>query len=107
MKTKYMQMAIDLQKKGAGRVSPNPNGGLRDRKEQQDNSESLPSLLRRASCRSAGVKKQARSKSQSATLYVNLEPCCHTDKRTPPCTPEIVKAGIKEVVIGMIDLILA
>ncbi|AFY73161.1 diaminohydroxyphosphoribosylaminopyrimidine deaminase [Synechococcus sp. PCC 7502] len=46
---------------------------------------------------------QAQSEStQGATLYVNLEPCNHFG-RTPPCTEAIIKAGIRRVVIGMID----
>ncbi len=36
-------------------------------------------------------------------LYVNLEPCCHTDKKTPPCTDAIIKSGLKRVVFGMQD----
>jgi len=39
---------------------------------------------------------------EGATLYVNLEPCNHFG-RTPPCTEAIIQAGIKRVVIGMID----
>jgi diaminohydroxyphosphoribosylaminopyrimidine deaminase/5-amino-6-(5-phosphoribosylamino)uracil reductase len=37
-----------------------------------------------------------------ATLYVNLEPCCHHGK-TPPCTKAIIQAGIKRVVYGLND----
>ncbi|HOU38578.1 MAG TPA: bifunctional diaminohydroxyphosphoribosylaminopyrimidine deaminase/5-amino-6-(5-phosphoribosylamino)uracil reductase RibD [Treponemataceae bacterium] len=36
------------------------------------------------------------------TLYVNLEPCCHTG-RTPPCTDLILAAGIPRIVCGMTD----
>jgi len=36
-------------------------------------------------------------------LYVNLEPCCHTDKKTPPCVPLILERGVKRLVFGMID----
>jgi diaminohydroxyphosphoribosylaminopyrimidine deaminase/5-amino-6-(5-phosphoribosylamino)uracil reductase len=39
---------------------------------------------------------------EGATLYVNLEPCNHHG-RTPPCTEAIIAAGIKRVVVGMID----
>lgn len=46
--------------------------------------------------------RQARDRSQGATLYVNLEPCNHTG-RTPPCTEAIIAAGIRRVVVGMVD----
>jgi diaminohydroxyphosphoribosylaminopyrimidine deaminase / 5-amino-6-(5-phosphoribosylamino)uracil reductase len=39
---------------------------------------------------------------ENATLYVNLEPCCHHGK-TPPCTSLIIEKGIKNVVIGCTD----
>jgi len=37
-----------------------------------------------------------------ATMYVNLEPCCHHG-RTPPCTDAILASGISRVVVGMVD----
>ncbi len=40
---------------------------------------------------------------RGASLYVSLEPCCHKDKRTPPCTKKIIASGIKKVVISMKD----
>jgi diaminohydroxyphosphoribosylaminopyrimidine deaminase / 5-amino-6-(5-phosphoribosylamino)uracil reductase len=36
-------------------------------------------------------------------LYVNVEPCCHRDKKTLPCTSAIIEAGIRCVVVGMRD----
>src|SRR5262249_33766834 len=36
------------------------------------------------------------------TLYVTLEPCCHTGK-TPPCTDAIIRARIRRVVAAMND----
>ena len=46
--------------------------------------------------------RDAGENARDATLFVNLEPCCHYGK-TPPCTDAIIKAGIKRVVIGMAD----
>ena len=44
----------------------------------------------------------AGERAKDATLYVTLEPCNHTG-RTPPCTRKIIEAGIKRVVIAMLD----
>lgn len=37
-----------------------------------------------------------------ATLYVTLEPCCHTG-RTGPCTIAVHEANIRRIVVGMED----
>ena len=43
-------------------------------------------------------------KIRGSTLYVTLEPCSHTGKKTPPCVPAIISAGISRVVIGARDV---
>lgn len=45
---------------------------------------------------------QADDKARGATMYINLEPCCHQG-RTPPCTDSIARAGIVRVVCAMED----
>jgi diaminohydroxyphosphoribosylaminopyrimidine deaminase/5-amino-6-(5-phosphoribosylamino)uracil reductase len=45
---------------------------------------------------------EAGEAARGATLYVTLEPCCHTGK-TPPCTDAILAAGIRRVVAAMRD----
>jgi len=46
--------------------------------------------------------KQAGEKARGATVYVNLEPCCHQG-RTPPCTDGLIDAGVSRVVAAMGD----
>jgi diaminohydroxyphosphoribosylaminopyrimidine deaminase/5-amino-6-(5-phosphoribosylamino)uracil reductase len=46
--------------------------------------------------------KKAKVNLNGATLYLNLEPCCHYGK-TPPCVYEIIKNKIKRVVISTVD----
>jgi diaminohydroxyphosphoribosylaminopyrimidine deaminase/5-amino-6-(5-phosphoribosylamino)uracil reductase len=40
---------------------------------------------------------------RGATLYVTLEPCCHRNKKTPPCTELLIARGIGEVYYGFAD----
>lgn len=46
--------------------------------------------------------EDAGARARGATLFVNLEPCCHTG-RTGPCTRRIITAGIARVVAAMPD----
>jgi len=87
--------------KGVGRTSPNPLVGavlVRG-----------PRLLakgyhRRAGFPHAEIEVLEKVKNpKGATLYVTLEPCCHKEKRTPPCVGAIIASGISRVVIGTLD----
>lgn len=48
------------------------------------------------------VTKEDQERIAYSTLYVNLEPCCYHGK-TPPCADEIIRRGIKKVVVGTPD----
>ena len=45
---------------------------------------------------------EAGTEARGGTIYVTLEPCCHTG-RTGPCTRRIIDAGIARVVAAMRD----
>ncbi|KUK41803.1 MAG: Riboflavin biosynthesis protein RibD [Clostridia bacterium 62_21] len=98
---KYMRMALTLAARGRGRTSPNPMVGavlVRDGR-----------VVGRGYHERAGLPhaevmaiRNAGPAAQGSTLYVNLEPCCHTG-RTGPCTEAIIQAGVGRVVAAMRD----
>lgn len=47
--------------------------------------------------------RAAGADARGATVYVTLEPCCHTG-RTPPCTDALIAAGVSRVVVAVRDL---
>ncbi len=104
---KFMSITINLAKKGTGKVSPNPLVGCIIVKNNKIISRGYHSFFGGPHAEIIALKniplhinKNSLSK---AILYVNLEPCCHYNKKTPPCVPEIIKSGIKKVVIAMKD----
>ncbi len=46
--------------------------------------------------------RQAGEAARGATMYVTLEPCCHHG-RTPPCTDALLRAGVAEVHMAVLD----
>ena len=99
---KYMQMALELAIKGTGKVAPNPLVGSVIVKNDKVIAKGYHAQVGFAHAE-ADALNNARQSVVGATLYCNLEPCCHTNKRTPPCAPSISDAGIKKVVIANLD----
>lgn len=100
----YMRRAIELAQRGTGFVNPNPLVGavlVRDGEIIAEGWHARCGDLHAE--RSALSNCQARNISpEGATLYVTLEPCCHTGKQ-PPCTEAVIEAGIARVVVGSAD----
>jgi len=97
----FLKEALRLAEKGRGLVSPNPMVGAVI--------VSGSRVLGRGWHKAFGMPhaeiealREAGKKAKGATLYVNLEPCCHYGK-TPPCTGAIAEAGMKEVFCSMED----
>jgi len=98
----YIKRSLRLASKARGRTSPNPMVGAILVKNGMIISEDYHRRPGSPHAEALVIEK-AGEKAQGSTLYVNLEPCCHSEKRTPPCTRAIINAGIKKMIIGMID----
>ena len=97
----YMNLAIDLARRGGGFVNPNPQVGaviVRDGAIIGQGYHEKCGELHAERNALAACKTDPRG----ATMYVTLEPCCHYG-RTPPCTEAIIESGIAEVIIGSRD----
>jgi diaminohydroxyphosphoribosylaminopyrimidine deaminase/5-amino-6-(5-phosphoribosylamino)uracil reductase len=99
---KYMRMALRLATKAQGRTSPNPLVGAIVVKDGKVLSRGYHPKAGDSHAEVLALKKAGEA-AEGATLYVTLEPCTHTDKRTPPCCPLVIQSGVKRVVVAMID----
>lgn len=96
-----MRQCLKLAVRGIGYVSPNPMVGAVLVKSSRIVSEGFH---RKFGGPHAEVEclRNYNGDLADATLYVNLEPCCHFGK-TPPCTDLLINSGIRNVVVAMID----
>ena len=97
----YMTRALALAARAQGQTSPNPMVGAVLVKKGRVLSEGYH---RRAGSDHAEIValKAAGERARGATLYVTLEPCCHTG-RTGPCTDALIEAGIADVHFATVD----
>jgi diaminohydroxyphosphoribosylaminopyrimidine deaminase/5-amino-6-(5-phosphoribosylamino)uracil reductase len=98
----YMKRALRLAKKGEGYVSPNPLVGAVIVKNNRIIGEGYHQKYGETHAEVNAINNSIQSV-KNAILYCTLEPCCHTDKQTPPCVNRIIKEGIKQVVIASKD----
>jgi diaminohydroxyphosphoribosylaminopyrimidine deaminase/5-amino-6-(5-phosphoribosylamino)uracil reductase len=97
----YMKQVLHLARRGRGQVSPNPMVGAVIVRTGRIIAEGYHRRYGGDHAEIDAIKKAAK-KVQGATIYVNLEPCCHWGK-TPPCVDALIKEGIERVVIGTLD----
>ncbi|OIO02497.1 MAG: riboflavin biosynthesis protein RibD [Elusimicrobia bacterium CG_4_10_14_0_2_um_filter_56_8] len=97
----FMARAIELARKGLSGAHPNPMVGAVLVRNGRIVGEGAH-LRFGGPHAEVNALKACRGTARGATLYVTLEPCS-TWGKTPPCTAAIIKAGIKEVVIGAPD----
>jgi len=96
-----MRLALRLAKKGWGKTSPNPLVGAVVVRDGDVVGKGFHRAVGEPHAEVVALK-EAGERTQGATLYVNLEPCCHWG-RTPPCTQAIIRAGVAKVVASIMD----
>lgn len=97
----YMRRALKLAEGGWGKTNPNPFVGSVIVKDGEIIAEGFHEILGCAHAEIAAMNNATKDVA-GGTLYVNLEPCSHFG-RTPPCAKAIIEAGIKTVVVAMVD----
>jgi len=97
----WMKQVLRLAEKGRGRTSPNPMVGAVLVKGDKIVGKGYHAKAGESHAEILALE-QAGESARGSTLYINLEPCSHYGK-TPPCTPRVIEAQVKRVVIGMKD----
>ncbi len=98
---RFMKKALALAEKGIGLASPNPSVGCLIVQGGEIVGSGWHDYDRMDHAEIQALR-QAAGRSQNATAYVTLEPCCHQG-RTPPCVDRLIEAGIARVVLAAID----
>ncbi len=97
-----LDRAIELGRRGLGRVSPNPLVGAVVARDGEVLGEGWHDVYGGPHAEVAAITASGDADLHGATLYVSLEPCCHQG-RQPPCTDAILAAGISRVVVASDD----
>ena len=98
----YIQLALEIAKKGTGEVSPNPLVGCLLVKNDRIIGAGYHQKYG-ANHAEINAFENAKEPVEGSTMFINLEPCSHYGK-TPPCADKIIEKKIKRVVIGTLDM---
>lgn len=98
----YIQLAIELAKKGNGKVSPNPLVGCVIVKDERIIAAGYHEKYGGPHAEVNAIES-AKESVENSTVYVNLEPCSHFGL-TPPCADFLIEKKVKKVVIGTLDM---
>lgn len=98
----HLARTLELAQRGRGRVSPNPMVGAVIVRDGEVLGEGWHTAYGEAHAEVEAIRAADGADLADATLYVSLEPCCHSGKQ-PPCTEAILATGIRRVVVASDD----
>ena len=96
-----MRRALELARRGWGRVAPNPLVGAVVLADGAPVGEGHHAEFGGPHAEIIALRA-AGERARGSTLVVTLEPCAHVGK-TPPCTEAILAAGVRRVVAAIRD----
>jgi diaminohydroxyphosphoribosylaminopyrimidine deaminase/5-amino-6-(5-phosphoribosylamino)uracil reductase len=103
---RFMQLALDIAKRGEGFVEPNPMVGCVLVKNGNIIGKGFHSKFGEPHAEIEALRNAKKCYGEESvagsTCYVTLEPCSHYGK-TPPCTSALQDSGIKRLVVAMRD----
>ncbi len=97
----FMRRALELARRGEGRVHPNPMVGAVLVKNGRILAEGAHERFGGPHAEVNAFRK-AKKIPSGTVLYLTLEPCDHFGK-TPPCTEAVLASGVRHVVVAMKD----
>lgn len=100
--SEFILHTFELARQGLGTTWPNPLVGAVIVKDGRIIGEGFHRKSGEAHAEVDAINNATESV-KGATIYVNLEPCCHLDKKTPPCAQRLIQEGIRHVVISNLD----
>jgi len=98
-----MRLALDEAVKGRFTTWPNPMVGAVLVKDGEVVRRAFHHKPGQSHAEVLALKGLSKKDLAGATLYVSLEPCCHLNKRTPPCTNFLINVGLKKLVVAVRD----
>ena len=97
-----MCRALELAARGEGTVEPNPMVGCVIARNESVIAEGWHHACGEPHAEINALRQLPEGDAHDCRLYVTLEPCCHHG-RTPPCVDAILRAGIRDVVVALVD----
>jgi len=97
----FMGRAMALARKGLYSTHPNPRIGCVVVRDGSVVGEGWHAEAGQPHAEVLALR-EAGEAARGASVYVNLEPCCHQG-RTPPCTGFLIDAGVKRVIAALED----
>jgi diaminohydroxyphosphoribosylaminopyrimidine deaminase/5-amino-6-(5-phosphoribosylamino)uracil reductase len=101
-----MQRAIELARTPVLTPLPNPRVGaviVRNKKIVAEGFHYSPGNPHAEADAIRNAARKGIRNFRNCEIFITLEPCCHTNKRTPPCAPLLIEKKFKRAVIAHLD----